>query len=79
PYGNFTELEGDDTALIRKTASLLALDWSTGITDSYLLMFDRMKSSKKMNINDLTFEALRNMAVTPKELGVKPSDLPKYL
>jgi len=79
PYGNFTELEGDDTALIHKTASLLALDWSTGITDSYLLMFERMKSSKKLVINDLTFEALRNVGCTPHDLGVKPSDLPKYL
>lgn len=79
PYGNFTELECGDIALIRKTASLLAVDWSTGITDSYLLMFERMKSSKKLEINDLTFEALRNLSVTPQELGVKPSDLPKYL
>src|SRR5512133_2898188 len=79
PYGNFTELECDDIALIRKTASLLAVDWSTGITDSYLLMFERMKSSKKLEINDLTFEALRTLSVTPQELGVKPSDLPRYL
>lgn len=79
PYGNFTELECADTALIRKTASLLAVDWSTGITDSYLLLFERMKNSKKLEINDLTFGALRNLSVTPQELGVKPSDLPKYL
>lgn len=79
PYGNFTELECADPVLIRKTASLLALDWSTGITDSYLLMFDRMKSSKKLEINDLTFESLRNLTVTPQELGVKSSDLPRYL
>lgn len=79
PYGNFTELECDDIALIHKTASLLAVDWSTGITDSYLLMFERMKNSKKLDINDLTFEELRNISVTPQELGVKPSDLPKYL
>jgi adenylate cyclase class 2 len=79
PYGNFTELECADISLIHKTASLLAVDWSTGITDSYLLMFDRMKKCKKLEINDLTFESLRNLAVTPQELGVKPSDLPRYL
>lgn len=79
PYGNFTELECADISLIHKTASLLAVDWSTGITDSYLLMFDRIKKCKKLEINDLTFESLRNLAVTPQELGVKPSDLPRYL
>jgi adenylate cyclase, class 2 len=79
PFGNFTEIEGGDSSLIQKTASLLALDWKTGITDSYLLLFDHLKSNKNLEIKDLTFEALKNMTVTPVDLGVKPSDLPRFL
>ena len=41
PFGNFTEIEGEDSFQIQQTASLLALDWKTGITDSYLLLFDK--------------------------------------
>ena len=79
PLGNFTEIEGGDPALIQKTASLLALDWSTRITDSYLLLFDHLKTSQNLSINDLTFEELKLIKASPSDLGVKPSDLPKFL
>lgn len=79
PFGNFTEIEGGDSAAIKKTASLLALDWKTGITNSYLLLFEHLKTSQGLSINDLTFEALKNISVKPSDLGVKPSDLPKFL
>lgn len=79
PFGNFTEIEGEDSFQIQQTASLLALDWKTGITDSYLLLFDKLKTNQKLEINDLTFDELKNIRVTPADLGVKPSDLPKFL
>jgi len=79
PFGNFTEIEGGDSALIQKTASLIALDWSTRITDSYLILFDKLKTNKNLAINDLTFEALKNVKVTPVDLGVKAADLLKFL
>lgn len=79
PFGNFTEIEGGDPALIQKTAGLLALDWNTRITDSYLLLFDHLKNKKGLSANDLTFEALKNVEVAAGDLGVKPSDLPKFI
>ncbi len=79
PFGNFTEIEGGDPAQIQKTAALLALDWKTGITNSYLLLFDHLKSARNLVINDLTFEALKNITVKPSDLGVKASDLPRFL
>jgi len=79
PFGNFTEIEGGDSALIQKTASLIALDWSTRITDSYLILFDKLKTNKNLAVNDLTFEALKNVKVTPVDLGVKAADLLKFL
>lgn len=79
PFGNFTEIEGEDPATIQKTAGLLALDWNTRITDSYLLLFDHLKTKKGLSVNDLTFDALKNVEVAPGDLGVKPSDLPKFI
>lgn len=79
PFGNFTEIEGGDSALIQKTASLIALDWSTRITDSYLILFDKLKTNKNLVVNDLTFEALKNVKVTPVDLGVKAADMLKFL
>lgn len=79
PFGNFTEIEGGDSVLIQKTASLIALDWNTRITDSYLILFDKLKTSKNLAINDLTFEALKNVNVTPVDLGVKAADMLKFL
>ena len=79
PFGNFTEIEGGDSVEIQKTAAHLALDWNTGITDSYLLLFDHLKSTRGLTINDLTFETLRSITVSPSDLGVKAADLPKFL
>lgn len=79
PFGNFTELEGPDPALMERTASLLALDWSTRVSDSYLLLFDHLKASKKISFTDLTFENLKQVSSTPADLGVKPADLPRFL
>jgi adenylate cyclase class 2 len=78
PFGSFTEIEAGDSSLIQKTASILALDWSTRITDSYLQLFDNLKTKRNISSNDLTFEALKDIEVKPEDLGVKPSDLPVY-
>ena len=79
PFGNFTEIEGGDPAQIQKMASLLALDWSTRILNSYLMLFDRLKTNKDIAIKDLTFEALKDFEITASDLGVKASDIPKFL
>ena len=79
PFGNFTEIEGGEPIAIQKTASLLALDWNTRILDSYLVLFDRLKTNKKLEVKDLTFEALKNMDISPADLGVKVADTPLFL
>ncbi len=79
PFGNFTEIEGGDPKILQKTASLLALDWNAGITKSYLLLFEQLKKNRGLKLKDLTFEALREIAVSSTDLGVKVSDIPKYL
>jgi adenylate cyclase, class 2 len=79
PFGNFTEIEGGGPALIQKTAAMLALNWNTRITKSYLQLFDHLKTKRNLNTNDLTFDAFRDIESKPDDLGVKPADLPVYL
>lgn len=79
PFGNFTEIEGGDPKAIQSAARKLALEWSTGITESYLMLFDRVKKQKKMELRDLTFAAFHDIPVTPQDLGVKPADKPFFL
>ena len=42
PYGNFSEIEGEDTSVIRSTSAALALDWECRVNASYLSLFDNL-------------------------------------
>jgi len=79
PFGNFSELEGGSPALIQRTAAILALDWNAAITHSYLVLFDHLKTNKKLDLHHLTFDEFLDLNVSAKDLGVKPADLPRYL
>mgnify|MGYP001765447479 CR=1 FL=1 len=79
PFGNFTEIEGGDAKAIQSVARKLALEWTTGITESYLMLFDRVKKQKMLELHDLTFAAFHDLQVTPQDLGVKPADTPLFL
>jgi adenylate cyclase class 2 len=78
PFGNFTEIEGQDARAIQQTATVLALDWSTRITSSYMVLFDRVRKKKDLIIPNLTFEDFRGITVSQEELDIKPADKPLY-
>jgi adenylate cyclase, class 2 len=71
PYGTFAEIEGPDGKTIRETALRLGLDWETRIIDSYLVLFDRVKSALGLTIRDLTFENFKGVAVPASALGTR--------
>ncbi len=79
PYGYFSEIEGDDEAAIRRTAASLALNWNCRINESYLALFDHVKSKINPPVQNLTFAEFKNRPITPADLGVKPADIPYYL
>jgi adenylate cyclase class 2 len=79
PYGNFTEIEGADTAAIQTTARVLSLDWAARIQESYLELFAHLKKTRGLTMNDLTYNAFNGVAVTWLDLGVRPADLPAFL
>lgn len=79
PYGNFTEIEGSDTAAIQTTARLLTLDWGARIQVSYLELFERLKKTRALTMRDLTFNAFAGIPVTWQDLGVRPADVQSFL
>jgi adenylate cyclase, class 2 len=71
PYGNFAEIEGPDGKIIQETARLLVLDWETRIIDSYLVLFDRVKTVLGLSFRDLTFENFQSIPVPASALGTR--------
>lgn len=74
PFGHFTEIEGPDSDSIQRAASSLGLDWEARVTASYLALFERMKISRGVQGNELSFAAIQELAATCEDLGVKPAD-----
>jgi len=79
PYGNFSEIEGSDSAAIQAAARVLALSWEARIQASYLELFDRFKKNRALTLTNLTFRDFAAIAVTIRDLDVKAADIPAYL
>lgn len=75
PYGSFTEIEGPDPVSLHKAADDLWLDWSARNLESYMAIFARLKQSRKVKINDLSFTEVQPLNATPAELGLRPADI----
>lgn len=74
PFGNFCEIEGPDEDSIRRAADRLGLDWQARIVASYLALFDLLKLKRQLKVDQLSFEDLAHVTVTPEDLGVRPAD-----
>lgn len=74
PYGNFCEIEGRGEAAIRIVSQKLGLTWESRSLESYMMLFDRVKSSLDLKFNDLTFENFSKIFVSPVTLGLKPAE-----
>jgi adenylate cyclase, class 2 len=55
PFGDFAELEGNDSDL-KRAASKLGLDWKQRILANYLALMAKIKRSYNLPFNDVTFE-----------------------
>jgi len=74
PYGDFTEIEGQDTDTINAVADRLGINRHSSITDSYTALFERLRAVLGITFRDLTFENFGNLKITPTDLGVTPAD-----
>jgi len=60
PFGNFLEIEGQEED-IKNYVSLLGLPWSKRILLNYLEIFEILKSKKKLDFRDVTFDNFKNI------------------
>lgn len=75
PYGWFCEIEGGSPLSIQQTAELLALNWETRIQDSYTFIFAQCREKLGLTFSDLSFSNFKDLAITPRDLGVNPADM----
>ena len=62
PFGTFMEIEGSQEA-IRTIATALGLDFAARLVSSYVDIFDTVCTTYKLPATDITFEALRPLAI----------------
>jgi adenylate cyclase, class 2 len=62
PYGNFVEIEGDHPT-IERLIERLELQDAPRIPASYTALFVRVKMALKLDVQDLTFDNFRGVAV----------------
>ena len=74
PYGNFVEIEGESSKMIRAIADQLNLNWDTAIGTSYTALFERARKTLRFVFRDLSFENFVGMEVNPSHLGVRAAD-----
>ena len=74
PYGNFVEIEGKSTEMIRAIADQLNLNWDTAIGTSYTALFERARKTLRFVFRDLSFENFADTEVNASHLGVRAAD-----
>jgi adenylate cyclase class 2 len=74
PYGDFTEIEGPDPAIIQAVNQRLGLDWEARVPESYTVLFDLLREKLGLPFTDLTFENFQQLSISPADLDVRPAD-----
>ena len=74
PFGDFAELEGEETA-IRAAAKELGLNWEERILTNYLTLFDMLRERHELPFDDLTFAHFSDVDVTVATLLDSPGAL----
>ena len=74
PYGDFVEIEGDNAESIHALAENLGVDWGARIPESYTVLFENLRKSRRLPFRDLSFENFQGLQVSPSDLGVRPAD-----
>jgi adenylate cyclase, class 2 len=74
PYGNFIELEGDDVPVLHALSDRLCLDWEASSPESYVMLFEALRTKMNLPFRDLSFSNFTNLRVLPADLGLKNAD-----
>jgi len=74
PYGNFVEIEGEDTDTLQEIAGMLGLNWEAAVKAGYHALFERITEKYKLDPAQLHFEALANIRISPEDLNITYAD-----
>jgi adenylate cyclase, class 2 len=74
PFGDFVEIEGEDTELLTAVAKKLGLNAEAAIQKSYLELFNDVSTKLGIDHRKLSFEAFKSTRLSQEHLGVIPSD-----
>jgi len=74
PYGNFVEIEGEDSVTIQEVANKLNLNIQAAISESYSSLFERVCRKLRLTFTDLTFANFNGITVTSADLQTQPAD-----
>ncbi len=74
PYGDFVEIEGEDTAAIHEISNQLGLDWESKVKMGYHAIFERVAGKFKLDPFQLSFQALEAIHMTADDLNIVPAD-----
>lgn len=74
PYGNFVEIEGENSAAIHSAAHRLGLDMQAAISESYSSLFEKVRRALGLTFADLTFANFVGLQVAPEHLQVQSAD-----
>ena len=74
PFGDFAELEGEETA-IRAAAEELGLAWEERVLTNYLTLFDMLRQRYALSFDDLTFDNFADLDLTVAAVLDSPGDL----
>ncbi|HET7145530.1 MAG TPA: class IV adenylate cyclase [Anaerolineales bacterium] len=74
PIGDFVEIEGSDSAGIRKLTEQLGLDFESAVGAGYAKIFDNYNSRNGLPPGDLTFDAMHGKKPSSEELNVRAAD-----
>jgi adenylate cyclase class 2 len=74
PFGLFVEIEGENQSDVLSLAERLKIVKDGAISDSYQVLFERVKNFLGLSFRDLTFDNFAGIDVPESALGVKTSD-----
>ncbi len=67
PFGNFVELEGEESA-IKALAGQLGLNWEKRILENYLTLMLRLKMQHNLTFDDVTFQNFAGLNISAADL-----------
>ena len=74
PYGEFIEIEGENTEAIRSIANLLGLNWNTMIKAGYHALFERAAEKYGLDVSKLSFENLKGIKIAIADMNIIAAD-----